>query len=132
MATRNRAELFQALRFGLVGGLSTLVHMAVAQGLLASELVALGWANVIGFVTAFFVSFLGHYHFSFQRNTPFLRSMLRYGVIAVMGFAVNNFVLIGLVALNILPEAVALAIAIIIVPLGTFIASRFWGFTAAS
>lgn len=132
MAIRTRAELFQAVRFGLVGGLSTLVHMVVAQGLLATELASLGWSNVVGFVIAFFVSFLGHYHFSFQRNTPFLRSMLRYGVIALMGFAVNNFVLLGLVSMNVLPEAVALAVAIIIVPVGTFIASRFWGFTAAS
>ncbi|WP_095588807.1 GtrA family protein [Actibacterium ureilyticum] len=132
MSIRTRAELIQALRFGLVGGLSTLVHMAVAQGLLAFDLASLGWSNVLGFVTAFFVSFFGHYHFSFQRNTPFLRSMGRYGVIALMGFAVNNFVLIGLVAMNVLPESVALAIAIIIVPVGTFVASRFWGFTAAS
>jgi len=38
----------------------------------------------------------------------------------------------GLVQAQILSEAVALAIAIAVVPVGTFLASRFWGFQSAT
>lgn len=122
------AELLKAARFAIVGVVATLVHLAVAQGALATGLASVFWSNALGFVVAFVAGFLGHQYFTFNQSSPFWQSFRRYGVIAVAGFTVNNVVLFGLVRGNILSEAVALAIAITIVPVGTFLASRFWGF----
>lgn len=130
--TSKLGELLKAGRFAIVGVVATLVHLGVAQGTLATGVVSVFWANTLGFVVAFVAGFLGHQFFTFNRTAPFWQAFRRYGVIAVGGFIVNNVVLFGLVQAQILNEATALAIAITIVPVGTFLASRFWGFNSAA
>ena len=131
MKTNKLGELLKAARFAIVGLAATLIHLGVAQGALAAGLATVFWANTLGFIVAFVAGFLGHQYFTFNQTAPFWQAFRRYGVIAVGGFIVNNVVLFGLVQGNILSEAVALAIAITIVPVGTFLASRFWGFKEA-
>lgn len=122
-------EVRQAGRFGLVGLAATLLHLTLAQAALWLGTGPLA-GNLIGFVAAFVLGLLGHYHFTFPGRGPFGRALRRYGAIAVAGFLVNNVVLIGLVALGWVSEAAALAIAILLVPALTFLASRFWGFSS--
>lgn len=130
--TTKLAELLKAGRFALVGVAATLIHLGVAQAALATGGLSVFWANALGFVVAFVAGFLGHQYFTFNRAAPFWQAFRRYGVIALGGFIVNNVVLFGLVQAQILIEAVALAIAIAVVPIGTFLASRFWGFQSAT
>ncbi|MEL6641038.1 MAG: GtrA family protein [Pseudomonadota bacterium] len=128
MKTNKLGELLKAARFAIVGAVATLVHLGVAQGVLAAGIATVFWSNALGFGVAFLAGFLGHHYFTFTQTAPFWQAFRRYGVIAVAGFIVNNVVLFGLVQSGVLNEAVALAIAITIVPVGTFLASRFWGF----
>ena len=120
--------LRQAGRFGLVGIAATLTHLGVAQIVFRMSGEPL-LANGVGFAVAFFVGLLGHYHFTFPGQKSPLRAFCRYGVIAVIGFLANNVVLIGLVAWGWVGEAFALSVAILVVPAGTYLASRFWGFS---
>jgi putative flippase GtrA len=124
------SELLRAGRFALVGLGATLIHLAVAQAALAMDVLSPLSANLLGFCVAFVAGFLGHHHFTFERSAAFGTAFRRYGVIALIGFLVNNVVLIGLTRGGYLGEATALTIAILIVPAGTFVASRFWGFVA--
>ncbi len=115
-------------RFGLVGLAATLTHLGVAtfaNGVLGVEPFL---ANVIGFVIAFAVGFGGHQWFTFANEAPFFRALRRYGLIALLGFAVNNVVLSAALALDVIGETAALAAAVLVVPAGTFLASRLWGF----
>ncbi|MCL6284141.1 GtrA family protein [Ruegeria sp. 2012CJ41-6] len=129
-ARKSLNEFLRALRFAIVGLCATLIHLAVAQGLFAMGVLSLPMANLAGFALAFPAGFLGHYFLTFSRAAPIRQAFCRYGVIAMIGFLVNNIVLFSLVANGLLGEKVALAIAIIVIPMGTFLASRFWGFLA--
>ncbi len=124
-----RAELSKALRFAIVGGLATLVHLGVAMAALALGAGAFQ-GNALGFGVAFIAGLVGHFYFTFGLSNGFGRSAWRYGVIAFAGFAVNNGLLAGLKAAKATPDSAALAIAILVVPAGTFLAARFWGFVS--
>ena len=115
-------------RFGIVGLAATAIHLAVAQAALLFAGLSPFAANVAGFLVAFLAGFAGHQWFTFRSATPLRQAFRRYGAIALTGFAVNNIILAGLVATGFVSEALALAFAILIVPAGTFLASRFWGF----
>lgn len=130
-ATSLKAEVQTAFRFALVGGAATLTHLVMAQVSLAAGFATAAQANVAGFLLAFLVGLLGHYYFTFAQQGSLTRATWRYSVIAVAGFLVNATVLFVLMRVNRIDEAVSLAIAITIVPAGTFIASRLWGFTAS-
>ena len=124
-----KTELRTAGRYGLVGLVATLVHLLVAQAVLYFGTEPFS-SNLMGFLVAFVIGLLGHYLFTFGRVGSLGRAFMRYGLIAVTGFLTNNLVLITLVARDWIRDDVALAVAILIIPAGTFLASRFWGFTA--
>jgi putative flippase GtrA len=120
--------LKQALRFGLVGGVSTLFHMAVGV-----TLIGFGWpplgANAIAFMAAFLVSFTGHYRFSFAEHSKTLAtSFRRFILVALAGFAVNEILLGLFTYTGILPASVALVVSTATAAAGTFILSRKWAF----
>ncbi|WP_299567657.1 GtrA family protein [uncultured Sulfitobacter sp.] len=125
-----RTELSRALRFALIGGAATLVHLGVAMAALGLGAGAFA-SNAVGFAVAFVAGLVGHFHFTFGLSGGFARAARRYGVIACAGFAVNNGVLATLKTAGAIPEPVALALSILVVPAGTFLAARFWGFVSS-
>lgn len=120
-------ELSKALRFAIVGGVATLLHYAVAMSALAMGAGAFQ-SNAMGFAVAFVAGIFGHFYFTFGLSDGFLRSAMRYGLIACAGFGVNNGLLAVLKAAEVLPVSASLTVAILIVPVGTFLAARLWGF----
>lgn len=113
-----------AIRFLLVGGVATLVHMLVAAGiLLVRPDVSAFVANAGAFACAFLVSFVGHRHFTFARPG----SLWRFLVVALGGFALNNAILAVALALSV-PKLVAVVVATACVPVLTYLASSLWAF----
>ena len=114
----------------LVGASAALTHMAVFTVVLI--LAPTLWpemANVVGFLVAFFVSFLGHRRLSFQdAGTSLMQSFLRFAATAVAGFVTNETVFILLFRLLGLPTWVALISGIVVSAVQTFVLSRFWAF----
>ena len=116
--------------FVLVGASAALVHMAVFACVLTAvpEL----WpeiANVVGFLIAFMVSFIGHRLLSFQdTGTSWMQSFWRFAATAVAGFVTNEAVFILLFRALTLPTWVALIGGIVLAALQTFVLSRFWAF----
>ncbi|MGV6802930.1 MAG: GtrA family protein [Ruegeria sp.] len=118
----------QIFRFSFVGGLATLLHMAVG-----STLIHAGWrpllANVVSFVIAFLVSFMGHYGFSFpDHSVPIAASLRRFIVVAGTGFLINETILAGLLEFSSFPAIFGLIISTIAAAVFTFFASRNWAF----
>lgn len=126
-----RADVYrlagQLFRFGLVGGLATLVHLSVAWWVLQV------WAegspflvNLVAFLVAFQVSFWGHSRYTFrQRGSPW-----RFLLVTLGGFVINNSLLWIFLAMGVHSAFVAICLSVLLVPLFVFLASRFWVFAS--
>jgi len=114
----------QILRFGLVGALATLVHVAVASALLAFAGQWQVWlVNFVAFSVAFWVSFFGHRYFTFRAPG----SPARFLGAALTGLAVNN----GCLALALWAtgqKMISITLAAIAAPAVVFMISRLWVF----
>ena len=65
MHTLVRAEIFRIARFGIVGLSAMLTHIVIANLVLAHVTASPYVSSLAGFLVAFGVSYLGHYHFTF-------------------------------------------------------------------
>lgn len=127
-----RTELGSAGKFAIVGIAATLTHAAVATSLLESNILSAFPANTGGFISAFCVSFAGHYYWSFSHirsERGMMRAMARFLVVALSGFALNTAILALWLQLTPWPELVGILFAIAIVPGLTFAAARLWAFS---
>ena len=118
----------QIVKFGLVGALATLTHMLVGGALIQVGLTAIV-ANPVAFIAAFFLSFSGHYAFSFaDRGIPLWKSLRRFVLVACAGFLTNQALLSAILNFLFLPEIHALLISTGIVAVVTFGLSKTWAF----
>ncbi|WP_422378483.1 GtrA family protein [Roseibium sp.] len=119
-------------KFAVVGVLATLTHALVAASLLEAGVLTAFPANICGFLVAFGVSFTGHYFWSFahlRQEGKAWKSMTRFLVIALSGFALNSFVLALWLQLTPWPDLAGLLFSIAIVPALSFLGARLWAFS---
>lgn len=128
LKTRSFVELLIVFRFTIVGLLATVVHIGIATGLIAFLHIYPVAANAVAFLSAFIVSFIGHFHWSFNHGGYKKRAFVRFFLVAVSAFALNNVVLIWLLKARLLSDIVSTVTAVFVIPLFTFILSRFWAF----
>lgn len=112
------------LSFGIVGALATFVHMV--NGYL---LIQAGWnplvANLLAFAIAFLVSFIGHLEFSFaDQDVSLSRALRRFAVVALIGFGLNEALLVALLSLGVVSNTIALWTSIGMVAILTFFLNR--------
>lgn len=118
--------------FGVVGASAALVHYIAAVTLEHGALLTAGWANVVGFLCAFPVSYFGHLHLSFPSSGNHKRALYRFFSVACLGFAANQaLVLLGLHYLK-LPFWLVLGIVMVIVAVSTYLLSYLWAFRRTS
>jgi putative flippase GtrA len=124
-------ELIVAARFAMVGLVATAVHMITVWLLIEStELHAL-LANLVAFAAAFFVSFIGHYVWTFRRSGGVRRTLRRWLAVSVSAFAVNTVLLAALIRSGWLADGAAAVLSAGVVPLITFLFGRWWVFRSA-
>lgn len=120
----------QMLRFGMVGVLATFVHMIIGYLLIQSNWHPIS-ANIIAFGTAFMVSFIGHLAFSFaDQETNASSALWKFTIVALIGLALNEALLIGLLSLGALSGILALCTSTSSAAVMTFILSKTWAFRA--
>lgn len=123
----------QLFFFLLVGGSAALVHLLVVAGLVPLFSMNPLWANIIGFLVAFQVSYFGHRYLTFQQQaaqTQHKQAMPKFFAVALGSFALNQ----GLYALLLqttLDYRVALFIVLLVVAVVTFVISKLWAFKGA-
>ncbi|WP_137136904.1 DUF6311 domain-containing protein [Rhizobium sp. FKY42] len=123
-------QIRQFLFFGLVGASSTAVHYIVA--LVLSQFVTLAWANPAGFMTAFLVSYFGHTHLTFgveKMHRSHGSRLPRFALVAFAGFCLTQGIVMTLSSHSTLPNWLILAVALAVVPILTFLATKFWVFS---
>lgn len=117
------------LRYGLVGGLATVVHTILS--LVAHELLGViyFWAHAAGFCGGLITAYLGHYHYSFRDSGNHTNRFPKFVISSLIGFALHQSGVYYLVSkLGLDYSTQALPILMIGIPLLTFLMSKFWVF----
>jgi putative flippase GtrA len=127
------AVLFQGFKFGIVGIAATLVHVsAFVLWIEVLELRAL-WANLAAFALAVLVSFWGHFHWTFERETArgqsrYGRAFSRFVFVAILGLGLNSLAVYLIVDVFDASYLYAVALMLTAVPAFVFAFSKFWAF----
>lgn len=122
----------QVVRFGLVGAAAAATHFVIAVACVRGAGLDPQVANVVGFLVAFSVSFLGQWRWTFgAHGAPLARALPSYFLVSVSGFLANALAYRWLLTHTRLRYDVALALVLIAVAAMTFLLSRFWAFRRA-
>lgn len=121
-------ELLTVSRFGLVGVAAACIHIGVLWILLAQIKLYVLFANSMAFLTAFGFSFIGQYFWTFRTTRNLTRTLFRFFSVALVAFLTNNLILIALLNAQLLSDSLAAMLAVFVIPLITYLASRFWAF----
>ena len=128
LAMINRQTFWQLARFGVIGVLAALTHYAIAI-VLTNHSIAAGWANLVAFVTAFWVSYFGHRYFSFDAgDISHQQTLPRFILVAVIGFIFNETLLLLMLRFTSISIDIGLPFIIILTAAMTFILSRQFAF----
>lgn len=122
-----REHRWSILRYGVVGGFATFVHLGTAlaaEGALHKPFVS----NLIGFLVAFGVSFAGHASWTFKLRRARRQAALKFFVVSFAGFMFSTTVLASVQLTRAASPAVALTISVLVIPTFNYLASRFWAF----
>jgi putative flippase GtrA len=118
----------EVVAFGAVGVTAFLVHFAVVAATVPLGVAPL-LANVLGFLAAFAVSFVGHGRWTFPaEGRPVAPALRRFAVVAVSGFVLNESAYAALLHWTQLDYRVALFIVLCAVAGLTWVAGRYWAF----
>ena len=126
-----RDELLTAARFGLVGLGATATHILIVWLLLARTSLPPVAANTLAFLSAFGISFVGNYLWTFHAPGNPGRAIRRFFLIALGAFMINTLLLVFLVRGGWFTPAMSAVISAAFVPLISFMLSRFWGFQSS-
>lgn len=132
--TRSDIELPRSreiVAFAIVGLLAMLVHFLVVSALVPLGLPPL-IANVVAFLTAFCVSFVGHSRWSFPSSgSERPLALRRFFVVAVSSFAANETLYWALLRFTRLDYRLALLLVLVLVAGSTLLLSKYWAFADA-
>jgi putative flippase GtrA len=118
------------LRFGAVGGLNNLLSYGIFVALTVAGMPSIA-AATITYATGMVISYLVNRSFTFRHSGSARRSVVRFVVVNIAGYALNVAILALFVeALGWNPLIVQLG-AIVVVATGIFLGMRFWVFRAA-
>ncbi|WP_404379831.1 GtrA family protein [Caenispirillum salinarum] len=124
--------VMEIARFGVVGLAATAVHYLTA--LAALSVAPPLHANVIGFLTAVAVSWIGHSRWTFRAaaadgtGAGSAARLPRFVATVVGGFSMSQGTLWLVERFDALPDALALMVAVGVVPPTTYLLNKFWVF----
>jgi putative flippase GtrA len=120
----------QIIRFGLVGGTGTMVHVTSAYFAYHTLAISGLSANILGFFIALCLTYVGHAYWTFGVDDKHPQRVLRFAIssLACLGF---SSAIIELVYSSWgYDYSVALLAIVIAVPPVSFLLARFWTFYA--
>ena len=119
----------QLVWFIVVGCSAAAVHWAAVVILVSLAQVPPLLANIGGWLIAFSVSFLGHYHLTFkQQQAPLVQAARRFLAVSALGFALNEAAYAWLLYATPWRYDLVLAVVLVGVAVLTFLLSRRWAF----
>jgi putative flippase GtrA len=123
------ARYRQLRRFIVVGCAAALVHLLIVTALVR----LVGWpplvANIAGWLVAFWVSFIGHYGWTFQGTVlTASTSARRFLLLSASGFLVNEGLYAAALHWSRHRFDLLLVCVLLVTAVLTFVASRLWAF----
>ncbi|MDO9206842.1 MAG: GtrA family protein [Sulfuricurvum sp.] len=112
------------LRYALIGGFSTLIHLSIAFLWLFGVNQSLFIANVAGFTLAFVFSYTVQSRYVFLHPLSYSKA-LHYFIVQFGALLVSLILSNALIGLN---SYVKTLIVVILLPLITFVIHKFWTF----
>lgn len=125
---RSVTELLLALRFGLVGIMATATHIAMLWILLTNTLLPVLIANTIAFLSAFGISFMGNYLWTFGAPGSPKKALLRFLVMSISAFMLNSVILGAILRMGLANPLLVAIGSVIVIPAFTLLTSRLWVF----
>jgi len=119
----------QILRFAFIGILASACHFVIVYLLVSSFQFKALIANIFAFFCAFIVSYLGHSLWTFSHiKHEHKLAVRKFFLVASIGFFLNESGYFLLLTYTTLSYLMALLIILFIIPIITFILSKFWAF----
>ena len=126
--SERRVALSGLVAFGLVGVVATATHFAVGLTIVGLGIAAPFNANIVAFLTAFLVSYIGHRRFTFESAARHLHALPRFFTIASGGLVLNQIIVYCCVDIFGLSYLLALFVVVSTVPGLIYLAGRYWAF----
>ncbi len=123
-----RYDLWQVVRYGLVGFCAAATHASVAFLLFWIGRVDPTLSNFGGFASGAVISYLGSYYFTFKRTDGHQRSLPRYALVWLIGITINLGLFKTLLGRFGVPFEINVGLAIILTPIVQYLMLRFWAF----
>lgn len=125
--------ILELARFALVGGMATLVHAALGYSVVVGFGTNGMLANVIGFGCAWWVSFFGHHMFTFQKRAQPYRAFARF-IVHSLGMFLIAFVVSAAAKMtfSFIPDSFVPVIGALVVPVISFLSSKYFVFRYAT
>lgn len=126
---------FQLLKFGIIGILSTLIHISVFSYLVSIYEFSTIISNVLAFLVALSFSFAGHYKITFKSQlaetvteTRVLKRLIRFFLSALTGLVLN--IVIAYITIDILGLGLIYSVVLmgVLTPVFLFFVNKFWVF----
>jgi putative flippase GtrA len=115
--------------FAVIGATAAAVHYVVAVGVEFAQILSPAQANILGFLLAFPVSYLGHRKLSFAGHTAtHQQAFPKFFAVALGGFLINQFMVVNALSFTAMPFWLILAIVMILVAISTYLLSHYWAF----
>lgn len=121
-------DLRKIITFGFVGVAASVLHFVVAVVAMRVLGAPILLANLLGFILAFSLSYVGHYKWTFRSSANHKVSVPKFAVTAVMGYVINNIVLIILISATGLELSLFILIAIGVSAAVVYLISNRWVF----
>jgi len=118
----------QFLKFALVGGVATATHVLAALILFYISGLGAFSANLMGFVSAWLVSYGGNRYWTFVASGPHRVTAPKFLLVSIVGLLLNMAIIYLACDVMNLPFWLGLAIVVAVVPILQFAASRYWVF----
>ena len=115
----------QLVCFGLVGVTATLTHYFIALGSHEGLHIDLYLANLIGYLTAMAVSYLGHGLLTFQVRLT-RQTLHRFAIASFSTFLFSEVLLWVLENGTDLPHRITLSAVVLCVPIVSFLLNKLW------
>jgi putative flippase GtrA len=122
------ALLQQIARFAGVGGIATLVHVALGLLIARHFAVPVLLANTIAFMAAVGVSYLGNHGWTFARIGRHDKHFPRFLLVSFTGLALNQLIVYAAVYVGGFDYVYGLAVVVVVVPALSVLMSRHWAF----
>lgn len=116
----------QLTRFIIVGSTAALVNFLGVWGLVEVCSLLPLIANLIAYLLASGVSYLGHYHWTFTSSSQHKSSVIKFYILLAINFCLNESIYAALLHGMHLDYRLALFITLLIIPIFTFVMSKFW------